>query len=87
VNRYSVVINSVSSALCTGTPTAAFESLFTSVDGQVPMATSGANVTSDMFPGQTAVSLYYTASGPQGAGSITGKSYPSVVAACIAHKR
>jgi hypothetical protein len=73
LNRYSVVINSVSSALCTGTPTAAFEALFTSVDGKVPGATSGASVSSDAFPGQTAVSLYYTQSGKQGAGAITGK--------------
>jgi hypothetical protein len=38
--------------------------------------TSGGTVFSDQAPSQTAVSLYYTASGSQGLGAITGLFYP-----------
>jgi hypothetical protein len=71
--RYSVVINSVSNAICTGTPTAQFQDYFTSIDGAVAVSYSGTQtVTTDQAPSQTAVSLYYTAPGAQGPGSITG---------------
>ena len=72
--RYSIVIESVSNAICTGTPTAQFADYFTSIDGAVAISYSGTDtVTSDQAPSQTAVSLYYTAPGAQGPGSITGK--------------
>ncbi|KAF2434309.1 hypothetical protein EJ08DRAFT_572158, partial [Tothia fuscella] len=72
--RYSVVISSASNALCTGTPTAAFDKVFESVDAKVPAATSGATIMSDRLPGRTDVAFYYTASGSQGVGAITGQS-------------
>ncbi|POR39034.1 Uncharacterized protein TPAR_00769 [Tolypocladium paradoxum] len=37
-----------------------------------PFATSGDTKSSDRFPGQTDVGLYYTVSGTQGPGAITG---------------
>ncbi|KIW04915.1 uncharacterized protein PV09_04085 [Verruconis gallopava] len=72
--RYSVVISSVSNAICTGTPTAQFADYFTSVDAAVPGPTGTATGTTDQAPSQTAVSLYYTASGAQGPGAITGSA-------------
>lgn len=35
---------------------------------------SGATVMSDQFPSQTAISLYFTPTGSQGAGAITGSA-------------
>lgn len=69
------VLSVASSALCTGTPTAEFRSIFASAQGNTkdaPFATSGDTKSSDRFPGQTDVSLYYTASGTHGPGAITG---------------
>jgi hypothetical protein len=40
---------------------------------------SGATVRSDQFPSQTAISLYFTPSGSQGAGSITGSATQATV--------
>ncbi|KAG8427735.1 hypothetical protein J3459_006424 [Metarhizium acridum] len=37
-----------------------------------PFVTTGDTVSSDKFPSKTDVSLYYTATGPQGPGAITG---------------
>jgi len=69
------IISSASNALCTGTPTAGFAAIFSSISDSAPQVVSGAATsTSDQFPSQSAVSLYYTASGPQGAGAITGSA-------------
>jgi hypothetical protein len=38
------------------------------------VANGSATDTSDLYPSQTAVSLYFTATGPQGPGQITGSA-------------
>ncbi len=38
------------------------------------MANGSATDTTDLYPSQTAVSLYFTATGPQGPGQITGSA-------------
>lgn len=72
LDTYSVILSSASQALCTGTPTAVFADVFSSVAATVAPVATGATVLSDQFPSKTAVSLYYTASGSQGPGAITG---------------
>ncbi|GJN79126.1 hypothetical protein PLIIFM63780_002639 [Purpureocillium lilacinum] len=74
-NYWNGVLSVASNALCSGTPTAVFRSLFASAEANTeaaPFATSGDTKSSDQFPGKTDVSLYYTATGPQGPGAITG---------------
>jgi hypothetical protein len=68
------VMSAASEGLCTGTPTAAFQSLFASAQTNtaIPFATTGNTRSSDQFPSETAVSLYFTATGSQGPGRITG---------------
>lgn len=50
-------------------PTAVWASLFSSVAATLSQLTTGATVLSDQAPSQTAVSLYFTASGTQGPGA------------------
>jgi hypothetical protein len=71
---YSSVITTVSYQLCTGTPTAPFNSIFSSVAAAIPPVTTGATTMSDHAPSQTAISLYYTPSGSLGPGQITGSA-------------
>lgn len=75
VGTFENILDAVESQLCTGTPTADFADLFASVsaDGTGVQGT-GATVKSDQFPSETAVSLYFTASGSQGPGAITGSA-------------
>ena len=70
------ILSSASSQFCgTATPTAKFADYFSAVSDSAPQtATGAATTTSDQFPSQSAVSLYYTASGPQGPGAITGSA-------------
>ncbi|KAG4434882.1 hypothetical protein IFR05_009642 [Cadophora sp. M221] len=71
VDSFHTIISSVSSALCSGTPTATFAAIFSSLsEGAAPTGTDTAM--RDQFPSQTAISLYYTVSGTQGVGAITG---------------
>jgi hypothetical protein len=72
------VMSEASNALCTGTPTAAFQELFASVTN-VPAVTTGETRTTDQFPGQTDVSNYYTATVSQGPGSYFGSALESAV--------
>jgi hypothetical protein len=75
VARYDSLLSAASSSFCdpAATPTAVFAEVFSSLDGPgFPVPTTGATVSSDRAPGETAVSLYYTASGSQGPGRITG---------------
>ncbi|KAE8450131.1 hypothetical protein EG329_006912 [Mollisiaceae sp. DMI_Dod_QoI] len=72
-SAFNTIITSVSQELCTGTPTAPFESLFSSLNYNMP-ASGSQTVTTDLFPSQTAVSLYFTPSGIQGPGAITGSA-------------
>ncbi|GKT50317.1 uncharacterized protein ColSpa_10498 [Colletotrichum spaethianum] len=71
---YSGVLSSVSNALCTGTPTATYAAIYSNIEAAATPVTTGATTTSDQAPSNTAISLYYTASGPQGPGSITGEA-------------
>lgn len=50
LDTYSVIISSASQALCTGTPTAEFAAVFSSVANTVARVTSGATVSSDQYP-------------------------------------
>ncbi|KAI0144208.1 hypothetical protein F4776DRAFT_653500 [Hypoxylon sp. NC0597] len=70
----SRVLSSASDMLCTGAPTAAFATLLSEVQTGVPQPTTGDAVLSDRKSGDAAVSLYYTTSGPQGPGVITGSA-------------
>ncbi|KAF1344551.1 hypothetical protein BDV97DRAFT_361936 [Delphinella strobiligena] len=73
LEAFESIISTVSNLLCTGTPTASFAAIFSSVSEGAPQAISGAATTlSDQYPSDAAVSLYYTAIGSQGAGVITG---------------
>ncbi|KAI2779649.1 hypothetical protein F4815DRAFT_472803 [Daldinia loculata] len=71
---FSEVLSSASEKLCEGTPTAAFATLFTEAQAGVPEPTTGGTALGDGKSGDAAVSLYYTASGLQGPGPITGSA-------------
>ena len=73
VNAFNLIITSASNLLCTGTPTAGFAEIFSSLS-EGTSSVSGATVMSDMYPSQTAISLYFTPTGSQGPGSITGSA-------------
>ncbi len=73
VDTYNRIITSASHALCTGTPTASFGAIFSSLNNKGIQGT-GATDMSDQFPSKTAVSLYYTPTGIQGMGAITGSA-------------
>ncbi|KAG9738302.1 hypothetical protein KCU73_g9771, partial [Aureobasidium melanogenum] len=70
------IISSASSSFCGApTPTAIFASYFAEVSDSSPQtATGAATSVSDQYPSQSAVSLYYTATGNQGPGAITGSA-------------
>ncbi|KAK3685787.1 hypothetical protein B0T22DRAFT_356163, partial [Podospora appendiculata] len=70
---YKSVLSTASTAFCdVPTPTAKFASVFSSAQESVPSPTTGATVTSDQAVSQSAVSLYFTATGSRGPGKITG---------------
>ena len=73
---FSAILSSASSQFCsTATPTAVFASYFSALSDSSPQTATGAATTvSDQYPSQSAVSLYYTASGNQGPGAITGSA-------------
>ncbi|KAK1829081.1 hypothetical protein QBC39DRAFT_139055 [Podospora conica] len=73
VFHYRAVLDAASTALCdVPTPTAEFRSIFSSAQNTVAEPTEGSTVSSDIAHGVTNVSLYFTATGPQGPGRITG---------------
>ncbi|KAK6951435.1 hypothetical protein Daesc_007970 [Daldinia eschscholtzii] len=77
---FSEVLSSASRELCEGTPTAAFATLFTEAQAGIPEpTTTGGTDFTDLKSGDAAVSLYYTASGPQGPGPITGSATAATV--------
>jgi hypothetical protein len=72
---FSQILTSASNILCTGTPTTDFAAIFSSLsDASVSVPSTVGTGMTDLYPSQTAVSLYYTASGPQGEGAITGSA-------------
>ncbi|GAB1313884.1 hypothetical protein MFIFM68171_04094 [Madurella fahalii] len=69
------VVATASAALCdVAAPTAEFGALFASARQRVAYPTTGDAALRDAAVGQTAVSLYFTASGSQGPGRITGEA-------------
>ncbi len=74
VSAFNSIITTVSNALCTGTPTADFADLFTSASQVVGYASGTNTGTTDLYPSQTAISLYYTPTVKQGPGPITGSA-------------
>ena len=79
------ILSSASQQFCTGTPTAVFADYFSALSDSSPQtATGAATTTSDQFPSQSAVSLYYTASGNQGPGAITGSAAQATATASAA---
>jgi len=88
VGRYAGVIAAASAAFCgAATPTAEFASVFADVAATAPTPTTGATVPSDGAPDQTAVDLYYTASGRQGPGPITGEAASATATALVTATR
>jgi hypothetical protein len=71
VSAFNTIITSASNLLCTGTPTAPFASIFSSLSDVVAPTGTDTAMT-DLYPSQTAISLYYTPTGKQGVGAITG---------------
>ena len=72
-SAFHTILSSASNELCTGTPTAPFQSIFASLQYNIVQNGTATDVT-DLYPSQTAVSLYFTASGAQGPGAITGSA-------------
>lgn len=74
---YNNVLAVASKGFCSGTPTTAFNAYFTSAQANTqaaPPVTTGNTASSDQFPGKSEISLYYTLSGSQGPGSVTGSA-------------
>lgn len=71
---YAAVLAGASESLCTGTPTLPFRSLFVEVEATAERITAGATDVVDLYPGNSDVDLYYTPSGPQGMGTVTGSA-------------
>lgn len=83
VDEYNSIISTVSNELCTGTPTAAFTALFNNASNTAAAPSGVATVLSDQYPSQSAISLYYTVSGIQGPGAITGSATLATKAASV----
>jgi hypothetical protein len=85
---FSAILSSASSQFCsTATPTAVFASYFSALSDSSPQtATGAATSVSDQYPSQSAVSLYYTASGNQGPGAITGSAAQATAVASSSGK-
>jgi hypothetical protein len=76
-NGFRGVLAAASSSLCSGTPTTDFAAIFASAT-PTGGAAQGATTYSDQYPSSSAVSLYYTPSGVQGPGAITGKFHQRI---------
>jgi hypothetical protein len=83
------ILSSASSQFCsTATPTAVFASYFAALSDSSPQtATGAATSVSDQYPSQSAVSLYYTATGNQGPGAITGSAAQATAVASSSGRR
>ncbi|KAF2666397.1 hypothetical protein BT63DRAFT_428169 [Microthyrium microscopicum] len=71
-NGYLLQASAASSSMCTGTPTTDIAGVFKSA--KVTGTPTGATSRTDSFPSDSAVSLYYTPSGKQGLGAISGSA-------------
>lgn len=65
---------SATATVAASAPTTDFAAIFSSVEATMTQPTTGATVSSDLAPSSTAVSLYFTLSGNQGPGAITGSA-------------
>lgn len=75
IEQYDSILTAASSTFCgAATPTTTFAAVFASIQATFPVPATGATVMSDRAPSSTAVSLYYTATGSQGPGPITGSA-------------
>jgi hypothetical protein len=74
-NAWVTEIASVSRAYCTGTPTAYFPTIFSSMTYSMPSVVSEAS--SDKAPGQTDINLYYTPAGADQGSSPSTSECPS----------
>lgn len=72
-SAFHTILSSASNELCTGTPTASFQDIFQSLQYNVAANGTATEVT-DLFPSRTDVSLYFTPTGVQGPGVITGSA-------------
>ncbi|TLS23103.1 uncharacterized protein PpBr36_05906 [Pyricularia pennisetigena] len=73
--RYASVMSAASSSLCgSGAVTKSYEEIFSSMDDSAAPVTTGATTSSDRLSGATQVSNYFTVTGTQGAGVITGSA-------------
>lgn len=85
VTYWEEVINGASSILCdAATPTADFTDAFAQAVAVATVPTTGAETMVDQSSGDAAISLYYTASGAQGAGQITGSATAATAASTTA---
>ncbi|KAK1771091.1 hypothetical protein QBC33DRAFT_231154 [Phialemonium atrogriseum] len=89
VGQYMGVLAAASSSFCdaAAAPTAEFASVFAAVQATAAPPATGATVASDRAPGQTAVSLYYTATARQGPGRITGDAALATATALLTATR
>lgn len=75
VAQYDGILSAASSSFCgAATPTTTFAAVFASIQATFPVPSTGGTISSDQAPSSTAVSLYYTATGSQGPGPITGSA-------------
>ncbi|KUI61776.1 hypothetical protein VP1G_08911 [Cytospora mali] len=90
---YESVVSAASHSLCdfltssdagAATPTTDFAAIFSAVEATMTQPTTGGTVSNDQAPGKTAVSLYYTFSGSQGPGAITGSAAEATATATTA---
>jgi hypothetical protein len=74
-NAWLVEVASVSQAYCSGTPTAYFDTVFSSMTYYMPSVASEAS--SDQAPGRTDIGLYYTPLGANQESGPTASESPS----------
>jgi hypothetical protein len=82
--QYESILTVASSSFCgAATPTDSFASYFATVEATAVVPTTGSTVSSDQAVSQTAVSLYFTASGSQGPGAITGAATAATLSGLV----
>lgn len=88
VGHWLGVLSAASASFCgAATPTAEFSDVFANIQATAATVLTGATVGSDSAASETAVSLYYTASGRQGPGRITGDAASATATALLTATR
>jgi hypothetical protein len=88
-DAFDNILSSASSQFCNAaaTPTAVFASYFSALSNRSPQTATGvATSVSDRYPSQSAVSLYFTATGVQGPGLVTGSAAMATATAATSSK-